>query len=158
MTDHQQDAGGTGIQISAVGFAAMLDSKNEDGIPLIIKADAIIADAEPQLRWFHVLKTFDIALACGKIARHALQDIKRSGPVNGAKVGFGLICPFDRHRHGCWPGATVSSGVRPIRSKSSAVRPKSARISSLGMPLLCLSHSLEAVTARVSSSLISSSS
>jgi len=40
---------------SAVGFAAMLDGQDEDGIAVVVEADAVVADAQPHLGRLDVL-------------------------------------------------------------------------------------------------------
>ncbi len=79
----------------AVGFAAVADGGDVEGVSVVMEAEALVADAE---------------------------------------LGLGLVAPGDLlgvHAH-CsgWRGSG-SSGVRPMRSKSPAVSPNSARASSL---------------------------
>jgi hypothetical protein len=136
----------------------MLEGENEDGIAEIVEADAIVANAEAELGRFDILKAFHIAFASGEITSNDMQNTKCGSLVDSAEVGLGLVSSGNLLGHGYWPGAWGSSGVRPMRAKSSPVSPNSANTSSWGMGSLFFNQALESATARVSSSLIGSSS
>jgi len=54
---------GEDLRTSAVGFAAVLDGQDEDGIAKIAEADAIVASPETKFRRLDVLEALDIAFA-----------------------------------------------------------------------------------------------
>ena len=121
---------------SAVDFAAVFYGQDADRATVVVEADAVVADAQPHLGRLNVLDALHVPVAGGEIAGNGVQDAQGGGLVDGAQAGLGLVGSGDAllaHAH-CpgWCGSG-SSGVCPMRSKSSAVRPNSARTSSLGM-------------------------
>ena len=101
----------------------MLDGENEDGIAELVEADAIVANAEAELGRFDILKAFQIAFASGEITNNDMQNTKCGSLVDSAEVSLGLVSPGNLLGHGYWPGAWGSSGVRPMRAKSSPAVP-----------------------------------
>jgi hypothetical protein len=85
---------------SAVGFAAVPDGEDFDGVAEIMEADAVVADAEPELRGIDVLETFYVAFAGGEETGQSMEDTKRSWLVDGAELSLGLVCPDDLPGHG----------------------------------------------------------
>jgi hypothetical protein len=85
------------------GFAAVLYSEDHDGIAEIMKADAVVADAETEFGRLDILEALDIAFARGQRTSHNMQNAECSSLVNGAKVGFGLVSPGDLPPHRYWP-------------------------------------------------------
>jgi hypothetical protein len=69
---------------SAVGFTAVLDGEYEDGIAVVVKAHAVVSDAQAQFRRLEVLKALYVSLAGGEIAGDVVQDAQRRGLVDGA--------------------------------------------------------------------------
>jgi len=53
---------------SAVGFAAVLDREDEDGIAVVAEAHAVVTDAQAQLGRLDVLKALYVAFAGGELA------------------------------------------------------------------------------------------
>lgn len=116
-----------------VSVAAVFYSKQNDRIAQIMEADTIIACAETELRRFDILEAFNIAFACGQIAGKNMQDAQRFSLIYGTKLRFGLIGPDELLVHNYLSDSRGSSGVRPMRSKSSLLRPNSESTFSLGM-------------------------
>ena len=69
---------------SAVDFAAVLDGEDEDGIAVVIEADAVVADAEAHFGRLDVLKTFYVAFTGDEIAGEGVQDAHRRRLIDGA--------------------------------------------------------------------------
>jgi hypothetical protein len=86
-----------------VGLATVLHGEDHDGIAEIMKADAVVADAEAELGRLDALEALDIAFAVGEITSHNMQDAECCGLIDRAKVGFGLIGPGDLLPHRYWP-------------------------------------------------------
>src|SRR6185437_7731563 len=121
---------------SAICFAAMFDGEDEDGVTVVVEADAVVANAQAQLGRLDILKSLHVAFTRGEIAGEGVQDVQRRRLIDCTQIGLGLVGPGSPlliHDH-CpgWRGSGAS-GVCPMRSKSSAVRPNSARTSSFGM-------------------------
>jgi hypothetical protein len=116
----------------AVGFAAVLDGGDIEGVAVVVEAEPVIADAQAELWRLDVLEALHVALAGGGEVGQGAEKAQSDRLVDGAELDLGLVPPGDLltlHAHcpgGC---GSASSGVRPMRSKSSAVRPKSARTS-----------------------------
>jgi hypothetical protein len=85
--------------ISTVGFAAVFYSGNANGITVVMEADAVISNPQPELRRFNVLKALDIAFASGQITSQDMQDVERGGLVDGTKLSLGLIIPDNALAH-----------------------------------------------------------
>ena len=96
---------------------------------MVIEADAVVADAEAQLGRLDVLKALYVAFAGGEIAGQRRAECAGRCPCRW-RAGRPWL---GRSRRSFLPMLTArcavrgSSGVRPMRSKSSAVRPNSAR-------------------------------
>jgi len=80
---------------SAVDFAAVLDGEDEDGIAVVVEADAVVADAEAHLWRLNVLKALYVAFAGGEIAGDGVQNAQGCVLVDGAQVGLGRVSPGD---------------------------------------------------------------
>jgi hypothetical protein len=78
-----------------VSIAAVFYSEYKDGVAQFVEADAVITGTETELRRFDFLEALDVPLARGQIAGKNMQDAKRCGLINGAKLGFGRIGPDD---------------------------------------------------------------
>ena len=102
-----------------VGFAAVFYREHFDGISEVVEAEAVVADSEPELWRVDVLKAFYVAFAGGEEAGQSVQDAEGGDLIDGAELGLGLVCPDDLPAHGYRPASWGSSGVRPMRSKSS---------------------------------------
>ena len=51
------------VRRSAVSLAAIADAKDCDGLPVVMKTDAVVAHAQAELRRIDVLEAFDVARA-----------------------------------------------------------------------------------------------
>ncbi len=87
------------LGVLTVGFAAMFYRDDKDGIAEIVKANAVVATAEAELRRLDILDALNIAFASGEITRHCMQDVESDCLVNRAKVGFGRIGSGDFFPH-----------------------------------------------------------
>jgi hypothetical protein len=58
---------------SAVGIAAVFDGGDAKGVTVVIEADAVVADAQPELRRFDVLEALDVAFAGFQITASACR-------------------------------------------------------------------------------------
>ncbi len=112
---------------SAVGFSAVFYRGDANRNSVVMKADAIVAHSQPELRRFDVLETFDIAFAGVKITSQRLEDTEGGGLIDGAKLSFGLVVPNNDLTGAYRTGLGELSGVRPMSAKSSKVSPNSAR-------------------------------
>lgn len=101
---------------SPVGFATVFHGEDHDGIAEIVKANAIVADAEAELGRLAVLEALDVAFAVGEITSHNMQDAECCGLIDRAKVGFGLIGPGD-----LLPPWLLALGVRVKRGAAHAL-------------------------------------
>jgi hypothetical protein len=108
----------------------VLYGEDFDGVAEVMEADAVVADAEPELGRVDVLEALHVAFAGSNKTSQSVKDAEGGGLVDGPELGLGLVCPDDLPGHVYWPAPWGSSGVRPMRSKSSWVSPNSARISS----------------------------
>ncbi len=88
---------------SAVGFAAVFDGEDHDGVNEIVEADAVVAGAETQFGRFDILEALDIAFACGEVTSHNMQNVERGSLIDSAKVSFGGVGPGDLLPHRYWP-------------------------------------------------------
>jgi hypothetical protein len=68
-----------------------------------VEADAVVADAEPELWRFDVLGSLDIAFAGGEITSHDMQNAERCGLMESAEVGLALVGPADLLPYRYWP-------------------------------------------------------
>ena len=84
---------------SAIGFAAVFHSKNQNRAAEVVEADSIVSASEAELGRFDVLEALNIAFAGGEITSHGVQDAERGGLVDSAQVGFGLLGPGDLLPH-----------------------------------------------------------
>ena len=105
----------------------MFDGCDADDVAVIMEADAVVANPQPKLWRFDVLETFDIAFAGFQIAGQRAEDTEGGGLIDGAELSLGVIVPDNLFAHAQRCALCGSSGVRPMRSKSSRVRPNSAR-------------------------------
>jgi hypothetical protein len=70
-----------------------------DGVAEIVKADAVIADPETELRRFNILESLNVAFSCRQKACQSVEDAEGRGLVDRAEVGLGLAGPNDLLRH-----------------------------------------------------------
>ena len=77
----------------------MLDGGDSDDGSVLVKADAVVTDAQTELRRVDTLELLYIAIAGGGQIRQRVKDAQGGRLVDGAKLGFGLILPDDRSRH-----------------------------------------------------------
>ncbi len=78
---------------SAVGFAAVFDGSDANGVFVFMEAHAVVADAEAELGRLDVLEMLDVALASVQIAGERMEDAESSGLIDGAELSLGLIFP-----------------------------------------------------------------
>ncbi len=125
-------AAGWNLRSLTVSFRAVPYRENLDELTVIVEADSVSAGAQAKLRRFDVLKAFHIAFPCLNEACQSIENPYRGLPIDGANVGLGLVGPGDlfSHSYRSVPFGSGGSGVQPIRSKSSMVRPNSASTSS----------------------------
>ena len=71
----------------------MFDAEDEDRVSEIVKAEAVVAHTQSPLGWVHSLKLFQIAFICKEIAGQGIENSKRLGLINGAKISLGLVRP-----------------------------------------------------------------
>jgi len=114
----------------------VLDGQNSNRVSVVVEAHTVVAGAQPHLGRLNILQALNVAFGECEIAGNGMQNAQRRGLIDGPQIALRLVGPGNAllaHAH--WPGwrGSGSSGVCPIRSKSSAVRPNSARTSSLGM-------------------------
>ena len=64
----------------------MSDGENFDSVSLVVEADAVVSDAEAELRGFDILKALDIAFAGTDEARQSMEDAQGGGLVDGAEA------------------------------------------------------------------------
>ena len=83
----------------------MSDGENLDGVAEVVEADAVVADAEAELRRIDVLKPLYVAFAGTDEACQSVEDAEGGGLVDGAETGLGLVCPDDLLGHRYWPGS-----------------------------------------------------
>jgi hypothetical protein len=117
----------------AVGFAAVADGGDVEGMAEVVEAEPVVSDAEAELGRLDALEPLYVALTCGGEIGESVEDAEGCGLVDGAELGLGLVAPGDLlgvHAHCPGRRGSASSGACPMRSKSSAVRPNSARTSS----------------------------
>jgi len=112
--------------VSAVGFAAVFHGGDFECASGHVKADAVVADAEAELRGLDTLETLDIAFPVFKIVGQGAEYAEGGGLIDGSELSFGLLVPDNLFAHAQRSTSRESSGVRPIRSKSSKVSPNSA--------------------------------
>ena len=98
-----------------------------------VEGVSVVVEAEAELGRFDVLEAFYVSLSGGG---ESVKNAEGGCLVDVAELGLGLVPPVDllgvlAHCPG-WRGS-ASSGVCPMRSKSSAVSPNSARTSSFEM-------------------------
>lgn len=77
----------------------MSDGENFDSVSLVVEADAVVSDAEAELRGFDILKALDVAFAGTDEARQSMEDAQGGGLVDGAEAGLGLAAPDDLFGH-----------------------------------------------------------
>ena len=81
------------VRALAVGFAAMANGDDFDGIGDVVKAEPVVADAEPELGRINALELMDIALAGGDDPGERVEGAEGGSLVNGAKLGLGSVVP-----------------------------------------------------------------
>ncbi len=69
---------------SAVGFTTMLDREDEDGVAVVVEADAVVAYAQTQFWRLDLLEAFNVSFAAGEIAGDGMQDAQRRALIDGA--------------------------------------------------------------------------
>ncbi len=111
---------------SAIGFAAVFDCCDADAVAVVMKADAVVADPQPELRRFDVPEALNVSLARVQVAGQRAENTESGGLIDGAELRLGLIVLDNVLAHAQRSALWGSSGVRPMRSKSSRVRPNSA--------------------------------
>jgi hypothetical protein len=117
----------------AVDFAAVPDGGDVEGMAVVMEAEPVVSDAEAELGWLDALESFYVSLAGGGEGGESVKNAQGGWLVDGAELGLGLVAPVDLlgvHAHCPGRRGSGSSGVCPMRSKSAAVRPNSARTSS----------------------------
>jgi hypothetical protein len=71
---------------SAVGFAAVFDGSDANGVFVFMEAHVLVADAEAELgRLDDVLEMLDVARASVQIAGQPMEDAESSGLIDGAR-------------------------------------------------------------------------
>ena len=105
---------------SAIGFAPVFNGGDANGAFVVMEANAIVTDPQPELGRFDVLETFYVAFAGFQIASQRVQDAQSSGLIDSAELSLRLVGPDNVPAHAYRPGLWGSSGVRPMRAKSSA--------------------------------------
>jgi hypothetical protein len=73
----------------------MLDGGNVKSMAEMVEAKAVVADAQPELRWFNVLEALDIALTCDNEMGQGVENAQGGRLVDGAELGLGLALPGD---------------------------------------------------------------
>lgn len=116
---HNLAFGEPGPKRLAVGFPAVPDAQDLDRIAEFTEADAVVADAEPELRWVNVLKAFYVAFASGEETCQSVEDAECSDLINRAEFSLRLACPDNLPPHRQRRASSGWAGVRPMRSKSS---------------------------------------
>ena len=117
----------------AVGFSAVSDGGDVEGVAVVVEAEPVVADAEAELGRLDALESFYVAVAGGGEGGESVKNAEGGGLVDGAELGLGLVPPVDLFSvdaHCPERCGSASSGVCPMRSKSAAVSPNSARTSS----------------------------
>jgi hypothetical protein len=71
----------------------MEDGGDANTISLVMKTDAVVADAQPELRRFDVPESLDVAFAVFQITGQRVKNAESSFAVNGTELGFGLVVP-----------------------------------------------------------------
>ena len=71
----------------------MLDGGDANGISVVMEADAVVADPQPELRRFDVLQTLDVAFTGVQVASQRMQDAEGGGLIDGAELSLGLVLP-----------------------------------------------------------------
>ena len=84
---------------------------------MIVKADAVIADAETILGWIDIGEAFDVAFLREQEAGERFQQANRGLPVNRAHIGTGQRGPFYFLSH-CLQPRLLAIAVGWIRRKS----------------------------------------
>lgn len=108
----------------------MSHGTDANSVSVVMKANAIVADPQPELRRFDALEALDVAFTSLQITGQRVEDTEGGRLIDGAKLTLGLVVPDDVLAHAYRPVLCGSGGVRPIRAKSSRESPNSARISS----------------------------
>lgn len=71
----------------------MFNSGDANGVSAVVKGHAVVANAQPKLRRFDVLKTFHVAFAGFQIAGQRAQDTQSGGLIDSAELRLGLLVP-----------------------------------------------------------------
>ena len=79
--------------MSPIGLAPVFYGKYFDSVAEIVKADAVIADPETELRRFDILQALHVAFSGSQKARQSVEDAEGSGLIDGAEVGPSLAKP-----------------------------------------------------------------
>jgi hypothetical protein len=74
--------------LSAVGFAAVFDGCDADDAAVIMEADAVVADPQPELGRVDVLKALNVSLASVEVAGQRAEDTEGGGLVDGAELSL----------------------------------------------------------------------
>ena len=113
--------------VSSLGGLCQLEDEPER-LLVNIAAMSIVApsfspDTEAKLGRFDALKALHVALVRTAESGNGVEDAHGCGLVDSAKFIPGQIVPDNLLGHDYWPSARGSSGVRPMRSQSSMLRP-----------------------------------
>ena len=102
----------------AVGFAAVLDGSDIEGVAVIMEANPVIADAQAELGRLDILEALHVALAGGGEVGQGAEKAQGGRPVDGAELGpdSGRVAPVccDRKVLGCPTFAPAYVGLLRI--------------------------------------------
>jgi len=88
-----------GLHSLPVSVFSVPDAQYLDGLAAIIKANPVIAEAQPQLGRIDIGKPFHVVFFGCEEARGPVQEIDGGLAVDGANVGTGLVSPRDPLSH-----------------------------------------------------------
>ena len=83
------------VQRLAVGFAAVLDGSDVEGVAVIVEAKPVIADPQAELGRLDVPEALHVALAGGGEVGQGAEKAQSGRLVDGAELGLGLVPPGD---------------------------------------------------------------
>ncbi len=64
-----------------------------------MEADAVVADAEAELRRFDILEALDVAFAGVQIEGQRVEDTEGGGLIDGAELSLGPVAPDNAFAH-----------------------------------------------------------
>jgi hypothetical protein len=73
----------------------MLDGSNVECVAVVVKADAVIADAQAELRRLDVLETFHITLTCRGEVGQGMENTECRALFDSAELGLRMVPPDD---------------------------------------------------------------